>query len=174
MGLFSFPVICLAWSDPVLESTGSMVKLLANFGSAGKESTWDASDLGLILGLGGSPGEGKGYSCQYSGLENSMDCIVYEVAKSQTRLRDFHFTQKRTYDSMCLLRLLLPVPRHHGRPLLMHTPAGDPQPLTGMSTKVSCGVTTPFFCVLLNTRFYLCSLGVSGSVMSESLWPHGL
>ena len=61
-------------------------------GSAGKESTCNAGDLGLIPGLGRSPGEGKGYSLQYSGLENSMDCIVHGVAKSQTRLSDFHFT----------------------------------------------------------------------------------
>ena len=40
-----------------------------------KESTFSAGDLGLILGLGRSPGEGKGYPLQYSGLENSMDCI---------------------------------------------------------------------------------------------------
>ena len=38
-----------------------------------------------------SPGEGKGYPLQYSGLENSMDCIVHEIAKSWTQLRDFHF-----------------------------------------------------------------------------------
>ena len=38
-----------------------------------------------------SPGEGKGYPLQYSGLENSMDCIVYGVAKSRTQQRDFHF-----------------------------------------------------------------------------------
>ena len=38
-----------------------------------------------------SPGEGKGYSLQCSGLENSVDCIVLEVAKGQTRLNDFHF-----------------------------------------------------------------------------------
>ena len=42
-------------------------------------------------GLGRSPGEGKGYPLQYSGLENSMDCIVHGVTKSQTRLSDFHF-----------------------------------------------------------------------------------
>ena len=53
-------------------------------GSAGKESACYAGDLGLIPGLGRSPGEGKGCSLQYSGLENSMDCIVHEVAKSQT------------------------------------------------------------------------------------------
>ena len=33
----------------------------------------------------------KAYPLQYSGLENSMDCMVHEVAKSQTRLRGFHF-----------------------------------------------------------------------------------
>ena len=42
-------------------------------GSAGKESSCNAEDLGLIPGLGRSPGEGKGYPLQYSGLENSMD-----------------------------------------------------------------------------------------------------
>ena len=52
--------------------------------SAGKESTCNAGNLGSILGLGRSPGEGKGYPLQYSGLENSMDSIVHVVAKSQT------------------------------------------------------------------------------------------
>ena len=48
--------------------------------------------LGSIPGLGRSPGEGKGYALQYSGLENSMDCIVPGVSKSRRRLSDFHFT----------------------------------------------------------------------------------
>ena len=52
-------------------------------GSVGKESACRAGDLGLIPGLGRSPGEGKGYPLQCSGLENSMDCIVHGVAKSQ-------------------------------------------------------------------------------------------
>ena len=52
--------------------------------SAGKESTFNAGDLGSILGLGKSPGEGNNYSLQYSGLENSMDYIIHGVAKSQT------------------------------------------------------------------------------------------
>ena len=43
------------------------------YGSAGKESARNAGDLDLIPGLGRSPGEGKGYPLQYSGLENSMD-----------------------------------------------------------------------------------------------------
>ena len=60
-------------------------------GSDGKESTCSAGDLGSILGSGRSPGEGKGYPLQYSGMENSMDCIVHRVTKSQTLLSDFHF-----------------------------------------------------------------------------------
>ena len=60
--------------------------------SAGKKSTCNAGDPSLIPGLGRSPGEGIGYPLQYSGLENSMDCIVHGVAKSPTRLSDFHFT----------------------------------------------------------------------------------
>ena len=58
-------------------------------GSAGKESACNAGDLTLIPGLGRSPGEGKGYPLQYSGLENSMS-TVHGVAKSWTRLTDFH------------------------------------------------------------------------------------
>ena len=46
-------------------------------GSADKESACNAGDLASIPGLGRSPGEGKGYPLQYSGLENSMDCIVH-------------------------------------------------------------------------------------------------
>ena len=61
-------------------------------GSAGKESACNAGDLGSIPGLGRSPGEGKGYPLQYSGLENSMDYIVHAVTKSWTQLNDFHFT----------------------------------------------------------------------------------
>ena len=53
-------------------------------GSAGKESTCNVGDLGSIPVLGRSPGEGKGYPLQYSGLENSLDCIVYGITKSQT------------------------------------------------------------------------------------------
>ena len=60
-------------------------------GSAGKESAFNVGDLGLIPGLGRSTGEGKGCPLQYSGLENSMDCIVHRVTKSPTRLSDFHF-----------------------------------------------------------------------------------
>ena len=59
--------------------------------SVGKESACNAGDLGSIPGLGRSLGEGKSYPLQYSGLENSMDCIVYGVAKSQTQLSNFHF-----------------------------------------------------------------------------------
>ena len=58
-------------------------------GSAGKESACNVGDLGLIPGLGRSSGEGKGYPLQYSGLENSMDCIVHGITKSRTQLSGF-------------------------------------------------------------------------------------
>ena len=66
-------------------------------GSDGKESAFDAEDLGLIPGLGRSPGEGNGTPLQYSCLENPMDrearqTIVHGIAKSRTRLSDFTFT----------------------------------------------------------------------------------
>ena len=48
-------------------------------GSVGKESICNAGDLGSIPRLGRSPGEGKGYLLQYSGLENSMDCTACGV-----------------------------------------------------------------------------------------------
>ena len=51
-------------------------------GSAGKESAGHAGDLGSIPGLGRSPGERN--PLQYSGLENNMDCMVWEVAESDT------------------------------------------------------------------------------------------
>ena len=53
----------------------------------------NAWDLGSIPGLGRSPGEGKGYPLQYSGLENSMECIVHGFAKIWTWLSNFHFTR---------------------------------------------------------------------------------
>ena len=66
-------------------------------GSAGKEPTCNVGDLGSIPGLGRSPGEGKGYPLQYSGLGNS----VHGVTKSQTWLNNFHF-------QICQWRLRLP------------------------------------------------------------------
>ena len=62
-------------------------------GSESKESACNAGDLGLISGLGRSPGEGNGYPLQYSCLENSMDkgawwATVYGVAKSRIQLSD--------------------------------------------------------------------------------------
>ena len=74
-------------------------------GSTGKESTCNAGNLGLIPGLGRSPGEGKGYPLQYFGLENSMDYKVHGVTKSQTQLSDFHF---HFHLILCHPLLLLP------------------------------------------------------------------
>ena len=57
--------------------------------------------MGLIPGLGRSPGEGKGHPLQYSGLENSTDCIVHGVTKSRTRPGDFHFTPPGGGHGLC-------------------------------------------------------------------------
>ena len=57
-------------------------------GSAGKESACNVGDLGLIPGSGRFPGEEKGHQLEYSGLENSMDCIVHRVTKNRTWLSD--------------------------------------------------------------------------------------
>ena len=60
-------------------------------GSAGKESACNAGDLGLIPGLGRSPGEGKDYSLQYSGLENSMDYMGSQRVGHDQATSTFHF-----------------------------------------------------------------------------------
>ena len=52
--------------------------------SVDKESACNAGYPSSLPGLGRSPGEGKGYPLQYSGLENSMDCIVHGVTTSLT------------------------------------------------------------------------------------------
>ena len=53
-------------------------------GSAGKESSCNAGDLGLIPGLGGSPGEGNGYPLQYSCLENSMEKGAWQWGRKKS------------------------------------------------------------------------------------------
>ena len=66
--------------DPGSKFPQLSIKIATKLGfpgsSAGKEAICNAGDLGSIPRLGRSPGEGKGYPLQYSGLENSMDCIV--------------------------------------------------------------------------------------------------
>ena len=73
----------------------------------GKESASNAGDLGSVSGMGRSSGEGKGYPFQYSGLENSMDCIVPGVAKSRTRLSGFHFTSLHMHVYVCTYTCIL-------------------------------------------------------------------
>ena len=70
----------LGWED-LLEKDRLPTPVFLGFpyGSAGKESTCNAGDLGVIPGLGRSPGVGNGNPLQYSGLENSMDYRVYGI-----------------------------------------------------------------------------------------------
>ena len=78
--------------------------------SVGKEFACNARDLASIPGLRRPPGEGKGYPLQYSGLENSIDCIVHG-AGSQTHLIDnpllSGFTQRVYPDNPLFSRLIM-------------------------------------------------------------------
>ena len=93
------PVGFLGQEDP-LEESRQPTRVLLEFsgGPAGKESACNAGDLCLIPGLGRSPGEGKGYPLQYSGLDNFMDYIVHGVAKSRAQLSIFHFLLDKYID----------------------------------------------------------------------------
>ena len=84
-GLLSYARCQVKEADQRLQSSPSnFIVLMITSSSAGKESACNAGDPGLIPGLGRSAGEENGYPLQYCGLENSMDYIVHEVAKSQT------------------------------------------------------------------------------------------
>ena len=82
----------LDWEDPPEKGKATHSSILGlPLWLSWKESACNAGDLGSIPRLGRSLGEGKSYPRQYSGLESSIDSIVHGVAKSRTRLRDFHF-----------------------------------------------------------------------------------
>ena len=102
------PVQFLGQEDSLEKGQATHSSILGlPFDSSGKESTCNVGDLDLIPELGRYPGEGKGYPLQYSGLKNSMDCIVHGVTKSRTRLSDFgfHFTfavqHRKLYSISC-------------------------------------------------------------------------
>ena len=93
-------IFILPLNNKIWVSCGSIIELgiqVMDFpdSSVGKESTCNEGHPGLIPGLGRFPGEGKGYPLQYSGLENSMDCIVHGVAKRWTWLHNSHFSCQR-------------------------------------------------------------------------------
>ena len=76
-----------------------------------KKSVCNVGDPGSIPELERSPGEGNGYSLQYSCLENSVDrrawrATVQRVAKSQTRLRDFHWAAIGVLNSLYCCEIL--------------------------------------------------------------------
>ena len=101
------PVQFLGWKD-LLEKWYVPTVVFLGFpgGSTGKKSACNVGVLGLIPGLGRSPGEGKGYTLQYSGLENSMNCIVHGVAKSWTWPSNFtwrYWRQASQWDLLCSL-----------------------------------------------------------------------
>ena len=74
--------------DPWWAAVSGITQSRTRLKRLSSSSSSNVGDLGLIPGLGRSPGEGKGYPLQYCGLENSMDYIVHGVTKSQTRLNN--------------------------------------------------------------------------------------
>ena len=141
-------------------------------GSVGKESACNVGDLGSVPGLGRSPGERNGYPLQYSGLENSMDCVVHGVAKSWTWLTDFHFHQvsRAYFSSSCWWVRYCE--------LLWFMAYGLLADLTG--TEILNGfLWFTLISVLLCSPLWGYDLGhysfqFSRSVLWDSLWPHGL
>ena len=90
--IFTGTQLCLLWSLILWRPLLPVHFVGFPGASAGKESTCNVEDLGSIPGLGRSPGEGKGYPLQYSGLGNSRNCRVHRVYKKNlTWLSDFHF-----------------------------------------------------------------------------------
>ena len=75
------------------------------------------------LGLGRSPGEGKGYPLQYSGLGNSMDCAVHGVTRSWTRLSDFH-SLTYIYSSTCMVMYTVNISERLNRKFLIMVTSG--------------------------------------------------
>ena len=65
------------------------------------------------------------------------------------------------------------VPQPCSRPAPTHTSTGDSWTLMGKSGSVSCGVTAPFSCVLVHTRFFLCSPRVCFPVLCKFWWLYG-
>ena len=124
-------------------------------GSTGKESACNVGELGLIPGLGRSPGETKSYPLQYSGRENSMDCIAQGVTKCRTQLSDFHF-------HFFLPWVSAPATKLAGLPSLSRFPFSNSPSLPAPSIwptreKVSIPVTDhlahPTWCFLLHTKW---------------------
>ena len=83
------PVQFLGWDDLLERRDRPPTPVFLGFpgGSAGKESACNVGDLGLVPGLGRSPGEGNGYPLQYSGQENSMDYSLWGCKESDTTER---------------------------------------------------------------------------------------
>ena len=77
------------------------------YGSAGEVLACNAGDLGSIPRSGRSLGEGKGCQLQNSGQQNSTDCVVHGVTKSQARLSDFHKQDKKYQCSVATPHFLL-------------------------------------------------------------------
>ena len=143
-----------------------------------KESACNRGDLGSIPVLGRSPGKGKGYPLQYSGLENSMDCIVPGVTKSRTWLSNvhFHFTcEVPPFAFMLVTKSLCYITRNHQ---ICFQGIKIKQWFSGKwwmlillphcACVCVCVCVRACVCVCACVRVCVCVL------MSDCLWPHEL
>ena len=147
--------------------------------SAGKESACNVGDVGSIPGLGRSPREGKGYPLQYSGLENSIGCIVHGVAKSQTQLSDFLSLTHSLLGGTCITHLQFSelagselCCAHSSVPFTCST-SPKPQHLTGRWQGgwwlVNTGTTLSLFSLLLRQKSLKTAGGSALNLRHQSL-----
>ena len=94
LNLYAFYLFIFSWLSWPASPLYYWIKVGFPSSSTGKESACNAGDLGLIPGLGRSPAARKSYPLQYSGLENSMDCIVLGLQRVRHDWATFTITFK--------------------------------------------------------------------------------
>ena len=147
-------------------------------GSAGKESTCNAGDLGSIPGLGRSCGEGKSYSLQYSSLENSIDCIFHGAAKIQIRQSfTFTFLYQLSYTEVltgAVLWLICSQTTFWTIWHFAHTLTQTARPLSFCSACISCILYSFYKCLLDNPKRSDVCCRYSDKHKREEFYSHGV
>ena len=118
--------------------------------SAGKVIRLQCGRPGFNPGLGRSPGEGNSYLLQYSGLENSMDCIVHGVTESHTPLSNFHF-QPPAYVCYQAFAHAIPTPTECSSPSLSSEVCNIPS--TSFQTPTTIMISSPIY---ISNSTFLC------------------
>ena len=134
-------------------------------------------DLGSIPGLGRSPGKGKGYPLQYSGLENSMDYTVHVVTKSRTQLSDFHFPLSNipknltTWSPATYVECTCSYSLQRETPLDPASPPCHPGTILALPVSLFSGLKAQVLLACYLCLLQLCPKKGSSSVCAESFPP---